>query len=246
MTGVTWLACSEGEPPESDDWLSEHDRKRLGAMTYTKRYEESRLSRWTAQRAVALTAGFDDAPDAIGTVTVSNAPDGSPRATHPGASAVSISSTDRAGWAVSVVRQGAHRLGCDLELVEPRSAAFVRDYLTAREQATVEKAPLTSDIVVNLMWSAKESALKVLRTGLRRDTRTVEVELELGPEGWLELRVDPQDGRLFTGWWRRFGPFLLTVVCDTEFGPPTSLVEPTPLLTAEPLHTWMQRPKRGI
>lgn len=42
-------------------------------------------------------------------------------------------------------------IGFDLELDEPRSAAFVRDHL---------------------MWSAKESALKVVRTGLLLDDRT--------------------------------------------------------------------------
>ena len=36
------------------------------------------------------------------------------------------------------------------------------------------------DATANLIWSAKESALKVLRTGLRADTRTVEVALADG------------------------------------------------------------------
>ena len=69
-------------------------------------------------------------------------------------------------------------VGCDLELVEPRSALFVRDYFTAAERERVAAAPAREhDELANLIWCAKESALKVLRTGLRRDTRSVEVEL---------------------------------------------------------------------
>jgi 4'-phosphopantetheinyl transferase len=84
---------------------------------------------------------------------------------------IGISLTDRAGWAECLLGDTAGRIGCDLELVDPRSAAFVRDYFTAAERAFVGADPLAA----NLLWSAKESALKVLRTGLRRDTRTVEV-----------------------------------------------------------------------
>jgi 4'-phosphopantetheinyl transferase len=244
MTDVRWLACGEGEPPPHDDWLSERDRTRLATMTYTKRYEEARLSRWTAQRAVALAGGLGDSPTAVGMVSVTNATDGSPRAEIPGGPPLSISSTDRAGWAVSVVRGGAHGLGCDLELVEARSDAFIRDYFTSREVDFVCRSTLPVEVTANLLWSAKESALKVLRTGLRRDTRSVEVSVELVDAGWGRLEVDPADGRIFPGWWRRYGDFLLTVVSDSFFEAPSSLVEPTPLATAVPTHSWMKRPTR--
>lgn len=245
MTVVNWLACGEDEPPDSDHWLSARDRSRLAAMTYTKRYEEARLSRWTAHRAVALTVGLDDTVDELGLVEISNAPDGSPRASAPGAEALSISSTDRAGWAVTAVVEGQQPIGCDLEIVEPRSPAFVRDYFTQSEQRFVEQGPLGRDVAANLIWSAKESALKVLRTGLRRDTRTVEVRLEEGLEGaWTSLTVVSQSAGPFAGWWRRFGPFLLTVASTVDLAPPISLVEPSPLDTAEPVHSWVTSPTR--
>src|SRR2546421_626349 len=72
----------------------------------------------------------------------------------------------------------------------------------------------------NLIWSAKESALKVLRTGLRRDTRSVAVSLTAasgaaggGAEGggWWPLAVRCGPGPAIQGWWRRDGEFVLTV-----------------------------------
>jgi len=74
-------------------------------------------------------------------------------------------------------------IGCDLEIVEPRSDAFVEDFLTAAERSLVAGAPDEDarHLLANLVWCGKESALKVLRTGLRRDTRSVEVSLPGGP-----------------------------------------------------------------
>lgn len=245
MTPIThWLACGEAEPPHTDEWLSERDRARLGSMRYTKRHLEARLSRWTAQRAVAIALGLGDSPAAAAQVTITNASDGSPRAEVPGRPPVSISSTDRAGWAVAAVLPGSEPIGCDLEIVEPRSDAFVRDYLTETERRFVENGPLHWEVSTNLIWSAKESVLKVLRTGLRRDTRSVEVTLGSGNGDWHPLSASARTGEEFTGWWRRFGPFLLTVASANGTPPPVSLVEPSPLDSAEPVHSWLERPTR--
>ena len=114
---------------------------------------------------------------------IDRAPDGAPAPFVDGRPAEAyLTMTDRADQAVCVVGPPGTRLGCDLELVEPRSDAFVSDYLTPAEQALVRSAA-TDDgraLLANLVWCGKESALKVLRTGLRRDTRSVEVSLPAG------------------------------------------------------------------
>ncbi len=238
MTLITWLACGEDEPPATNDWMSEKDRRRIGAMRYTKRHDEARLSRWTAQRAVSLSLG---PPSTLEDVEIGNRSSGAPFATVPGGDVVAISSTDRAGWAVCAVQREGAGLGCDLELVEPRTDAFVRDYFTRFEQMTVIDSDHSSDLTANLIWSAKESALKVLETGLRRDTRSVEVRFEPQGVGWKPLVVTTMEGAGFDGWWDRFGVFVLTIVAARPAGPPLTLVEPTPLATARPSHSWMGR-----
>jgi 4'-phosphopantetheinyl transferase len=63
-------------------------------------------------------------------------------------------------------------VGCDLELIEPRSAAFLRDWLAPSEQKLVATAPAGGrDLVPNLVWTANEAAAKVRREGLRIDVR---------------------------------------------------------------------------
>jgi 4'-phosphopantetheinyl transferase len=241
--GVSWLACGMREVPADNAWLQDPEAARLDSMTYTKRRTEARLGRWTAKKTVALVAGIDAGPRGKHRVVIRNAPDGAPQAFIDGRPApMTIAMTDRADWAVCATLPGQRRIGCDLEVVEPRSDRFVRDYFTAAERALVASRYGEKDLLANLIWSAKESALKVLRTGLRRDTRSVEVDLLDGADGdWRPLQVAIDDGRNFPGWWIRHGEFILTVAAEVAIPPPTSLVEPSPLASAIPGHAWTQQ-----
>jgi len=97
----------------------------------------------------------------------------------------------------------------DLEAVEPRSDAFVRDYFTRSEIAAV--AAGERNLLANLIWSAKESALKALGVGLTLDTREVEVELAPGSgTGWRAFQV--HGAAEWGGWWRSDGAHILTLV----------------------------------
>ena len=98
--------------------------------------------------------------------------------------------------------------------------------ITPEEQELIERAA-TSDrwSLVTMMWSAKESALKALHEGLRRDTRSVVVKpatLSCG-EAWSSIEVHSMEGECFHGWWRETGGAVQTVVADAYFSPPIQL-----------------------
>ena len=241
-------AAGMAELPDHDDWLTPPEARRLQGFAYTKRREEARLGRWTAKQALALALGVEADPATLRALVIRNAPDGAPEVVVDGTVApVRISMTDRADWAVcvAVAADASGAVGCDLELVEARSDRFVADWFTPAEREVVRSRPDEWDLLANLIWSAKESALKVLRTGLRRDTRSVEVTLLDGVlDGWRELRVATAEGDEFPGWWRRFGDFVLSFASDTGMPPPAPVQEPSPLGAARPSHTWMERPHR--
>jgi len=243
---LTYLSLTESDVPVADEWLSPRERERALRMRYAKRLHDFLLARWTAKRAVARRLGLPDEPAALAAVEIRNASDGAPQVMVAGTEApVEIAMTDRGGWAVCALHTPGVRIGCDLELVEPRTEAFVADYLTAAEQAVVRDAGASErDRLANLIWCAKESALKVLRTGLRRDTRSVEVQLDdpAAGDGWSPLRVDTEEGRSFPGWWRQFGVFLLTVAAEGPVPPPTSVIDPPGLATGVPSHSWLAAP----
>lgn len=241
--GIHWFSAGMHQVAPEADWLEQELAHRLAKLPYTKRRDEARLGRWTAKRTIAHAINIEPDLAALQQITIRNASDGAPEAMVDGEplDAV-IAMTDRADWAVCAVMAGRHRIGCDLELVEPRTGAFVRDYFTGSEQQLVASSG-DHDMTANLIWSAKESALKVMRTGLRRDTRSVEVELfEAEQNDWRQLRITADDGRRFPGWWIQFGSFLLTVASEVETPPPASLAHPEPLRTALPGHAWMSDP----
>jgi 4'-phosphopantetheinyl transferase len=180
------------DAPADDAWLSPREAAWVARLRFPKRRSEFRLGRWTAKRALALYLGRDSSAAALGSVEIDRAPDGAPAPLVDGRPAEAyVTMTDRADQAVCLVGPPGTALGCDLELVEPRSDAFVADYLTPAEQALVAAAGTERDLLANLVWCGKESALKVLRTGLRRDTRSVEVSLPEGAsvDGWAPMSI---------------------------------------------------------
>ena len=245
--GHRWLALGEDALPVGERWLAPGEAAILAGLRFTKRRTEYLLRRLVAKLAVASVTGQATDPDTLARIEVRNAPSGAPYVVVDGDPlGVGVSISDRAGWAVCVTSPtDAAAVGCDLELVEPRTSGFVSDFLTAAEQRLVAASPAGDerDAVANLIWSAKESALKVLGTGLRRDTRSLEVVLD-GPTegGWGALTVRAIEGKLFPGWWRRDGHFVLTLAAEVATSPPVPLGDPGVLTPAAPRHSWLDRP----
>ena len=241
---VRWLARGIHEVPDSTDWLSPAEAARLATLRFPKRRTETRLARWAAKHAIARVLDVADDAGNLALIEIRAAETGAPAAFLGGEPVpVAVSMTDRADWAVCVVGPADLALGCDLELVEPRSDAFVRDWFTPVEQDQVAAAGPGDqrDLLANLVWSAKESALKVLQTGLRRDTRSVEVHVAevAGGERWARLVVEAEEGTAMPGWWRRYGDFVLTFAADADCDPPVALEQPSHLAGATPSHTWL-------
>lgn len=142
-----------------------------------------------------------------------------------------ISLSHRSGIGLCAVADARVALGCDLELIEPRDDAFIGDYFTGEEQASIRAAVASEQAPkVALMWSGKESALKALQTGLRLDTRALTVRDIASPHvrDWMPLEVRHRDGQVFYGWWRRSGRLVRTVVAAALIGPPNELTLKAP------------------
>ena len=168
---VYWLEQTEADVPVNNDWLSANEKACLSALRFLKRRADWRLGRWTAQCAISACLSLPSALERFREMEILQAKDGAPEVFVDGdPAAVSISLSHSSGVAICAVAPRDIHLGCDVELVEPRSHEFVTDYFTAEEQAQVARATEERrDQVVTLFWSAKESALKALRAGLRLD-----------------------------------------------------------------------------
>jgi 4'-phosphopantetheinyl transferase len=236
---VYWLQQSEADLPATDEWLSESESARLSSFRFARRRADWRLGRWTAKCAVAASLRLPGDYRSLKQIEIIPAATGQPEVVlHDQAETVTISISHRGGVALCAVALGEVELGCDLEMIEPRSDAFTADYFTQKEQELIaQTSGEDKALLVSLLWSAKESALKALHLGLRADTRSVEVRPvdlhgkwfgELNgrsvPESpfsespkvfaalWRPLQVQSLGGLEFCGRWQHSNDLVRTIV----------------------------------
>jgi len=222
---IHWLTQTSRDPQVSEQWLTAGEQATLARLHVAKRRSDWVLGRWTAKRALAAYLG--DA-SRLGRIEIRAAESGAPEVFLDGRAApLTLSLSHAAGRGLCAVTAAGVALGCDLERIESRSRGFVADYFTDDERRAIAAAPASDHAcVATLLWSAKESALKALREGLRLDTRSVAATVGGEPpvDGWCPLSVRHGDsGRIFRGWWRRDGGCVLTIVADRPLRLPVSL-----------------------
>ena len=223
-----WLTQTLADLPPTDDWLSNGERQTLSALRFRKRRDDWRLGRWTAKLAVrAFLSGANPALR-LDEIEIEAAADGAPHPIVFGTPAdFSVSLSHSGDRGLAVVASAGVAAGCDIELVDPHILEFIIDYLTPQETAALAAAgPDERPLVAALYWSAKESALKALREGLRRDTRSVTVRLEPAPAGraWERCSVRcEQTGRMFDGWWQRDSRYVWTIAAEAPAAEPILL-----------------------
>jgi 4'-phosphopantetheinyl transferase len=235
---VYWLEQTEADVPLEDDWLSANEAVCLAGLRFPKRRADWRLGRWTAKRALALHLDLPFHLQVFKKIEVRPAPSGAPEAfvdNQPAGVAMSLS--HRAGTAICAFAPSSVEMGCDLEVIEPRSDAFVADYFSVEEQALVAREfAADRPRLLALLWSAKESALKALRAGLRFDTRSVIVShsaKSFDLNGWSFLQVHytgghhdgghPGEAKVFQGWYQQADNMLRTVVSAPPLDSPIRL-----------------------
>jgi len=251
---IHWLEQTEADVPQDLAWLGATELEQLSTMRFAKRRGDWQLGRWTAKHAVAACLHLPADFPSLAKIEVRQAASGAPEvfvASKPAPVTISVSHSAGIGACAVALSYGA--LGCDVEMIEPRSDAFADDYFTTEEQQLVAQA--TEDdrpLVLTLLWSAKESALKALRAGLRLDTRCVivtpegllrdqkeDVRVNVRDEranlpdfparqanaanGWRPLRVRHTEGTTFHGWWQHTPNLVRTLVAAPLPAPPVLL-----------------------
>ena len=229
---VYLLEQSENSVPGGTSWLGPREIAVLAKLRFAKRRADWRLGRWTAKRALATLLKLPERLDLLAQIEILAEASGAPRAFLANASIpLTVSLSHRAGVAICALAPRDARLGCDMERIEPHSAAFGTDYFTAEEQTLLAHVSAADQPrILTLLWSAKESALKALHEGLRLDTRSVcvdGIEGECDLQGWSPLRVRLENGTVFDGWWQGNAWVLRTVVGDPQPDSPIFLEPPS-------------------
>ena len=241
---VWWTEQTESDVPATNQWLSQREMIRLGAMRFAKRRTDWRLGRWTAKNAVASLLNRPNDLQALANIEILAAPSGAPVVCIDRKNSATVSLSHSFGAAVCVVAAPGIDLGCDLEKIESRSDVFIADYLTIEEQMLIEQTSNEErPLLVTLLWSAKESALKALHVGLRFATNSLDASIgdllpwqaeksgansssRMACHLWLPLRIRQTSGQDFHGWWRHDDQMVRTVVSTRPMSLPVDLGSP--------------------
>ena len=219
MNGVYCITQDLKQLPTTLDWLTVGERERLDGFRFEKRRRDWLLGRWTGKNALLEFNGLSRRD--IRRFEIDSAPSGAPLPRLDGRPCrVGLSLSHSHGRAFAAVSRRTMELGCDIELIEPRGEVFVETYFTVSERAQVADAGRSNrDSLITRIWSAKESTLKALRTGLHADTRSVEVIDDgiFSTEGWGLGRTVVEDAGEFSCRWRRDGDFVLTIAKNQGF-----------------------------
>jgi len=115
-----------------------------------------------------------------------------------------ISISHNAGWVAVCQSDSELRIGIDLEEIRSRDPAFLTDYFSQAEQEQIMNGGIhTLDFRTNLIWSAKESVLKAISTGLGTDPLKVEIDGLHSFEkknGWSVLSAGYPEDKTQTSW----------------------------------------------
>ncbi|MBN2498503.1 MAG: 4'-phosphopantetheinyl transferase superfamily protein [Deltaproteobacteria bacterium] len=202
---IDWLLARSATGLEAG-WLHPQERREARRFCDPRRRGQYLLGRHAAKQLIAARARrLGQKAPAPCALRIERTGAGWPRALgadgEPLNLCLSIShSGDLALVAIDASADGA--IGADCERVEPRSASFSADYFTARERALI--AGIDPAIGASLLWCLKEAALKALRCGLRRDTRTVELRAlgSTGADGWRPAEIALAEGGTLEARWR--------------------------------------------
>jgi phosphopantetheinyl transferase (holo-ACP synthase) len=175
--------------------LSPREEKILSGLGIVPRRRKWLLGRIAAKLLVRQVSGEPELLDQQ--ISVLNQPSGEPFVLIEGRGGwsfpISISHRSEIGMAAAPTDRQA-RIGADLETVEPRDSAMVRQFFTDEEAALVDAGDDDRSLIMARIWSAKEAVLKLLGLGLRLDTRGVVVKLAGAafpgcPDGWQPIDV---------------------------------------------------------
>ena len=194
--------------------LSPREQAILAGLTLLPRRRKWLLGRWAAKRLLGELAAEDNElvtgllgrpglhEDWRGQFSILNDDAGVPYVHRQGQGMLplALSISHRGDWGLAAVAllAGAS-IGADLETVEPRDPALVRQFFCESEAALVANAGGGDvDRIVARIWSAKEAVLKAMGIGLRHDTRDIMVGDAItappgAPEAWgaLCIRLAP-------------------------------------------------------
>ncbi len=222
MRDIFWVVetiptiLRDGQDVDIRRYLSPDETQTLNGLTIEKRRRD-----WLAGRIAVkhLYSTLNDPGGEMASYSVERESSGAPFLTRNGSrTSGMISISHSHGLAAVCYTPDNMRIGIDIEEVTHRDGAFLSDYFTDQEKAWEQSNESGNpNLRLNLIWSAKESILKCLASGLGTDPLRVEIKrspVDHQSNSWQQLQGRSRSALGLQDWqvsWRTWQDSVLTL-----------------------------------
>ena len=151
-------------------YLHPQERNYFNALQFKKRIRSYLMGRFVAKKAVALLTGEKN----LTNIFIQSGIFSQPIVVASRENIqVSISHCDEFGVALAFPE--AHPLGIDIEKINHDKKAVLENQMTPAERKRISSLPLSYEVYLTILWTAKEALSKVLKTGLTTPFEVFEI-----------------------------------------------------------------------
>jgi phosphopantetheinyl transferase len=141
-------------------------------LKHEKRKKSYLIGRYSAKRAISVLTNVDDLQEILIQPGVFN----QPIISYKRSIDAQVSITHSGDFGAAVAFPEALPMGIDIEKIDPGKKDVMESQITNREKSLIKGMSGPDEKMLTLLWSAKESLSKVLKTGLTIPFDIYEIE----------------------------------------------------------------------
>jgi 4'-phosphopantetheinyl transferase EntD len=141
-------------------------------LRFEKRIKSYLMGRLTAKRAIAEYTGEKD----LTKILIQSGIFTQPITTYEEKQNIQVSISHSDDFGAAIAFPEAHPMGIDIERINIEQNEAIEREVTVSEIKIIKGLPFSYEIMLTLLWTAKEALSKVLKTGLMTPFKIYEVE----------------------------------------------------------------------
>ncbi|PEM85122.1 hypothetical protein CN558_22235 [Bacillus wiedmannii] len=141
-------------------------------LTYERRVKSYLIGRYAAKRAVSSFVWEEH----LDQILIEQGIFHQPIIVYPHKKNIQVSITHCDDLGAAIVFPEALPMGIDIERVSVKRKYVLESQMTKRERKLIKSLPYSEELMLTLIWTAKESLSKILKTGLTISLDILEVD----------------------------------------------------------------------
>ncbi len=171
---LTYSRCQiTGYPPIAHlmPHLHDSEKERLALMKSPLRQATYATSRYAAKQALTALIPIEHLTD----IHIDNGIFGHPISRHPHIHNTTLSISHKQDRTIAIAFPESHPMGIDIEPIQPDKTRVITSRFTPHEHQLQDHTTLDAATFATLIWTAKESLSKIIKTGLMIHTDLLEI-----------------------------------------------------------------------